>query len=223
MTSNLADLPVSNQTDQNNITLQTSEKNTVIESSINNIQQQRENDLKQNISPSSGQQGVNNNGNNNGNNNSNNNGNNNSNINDFVTSIQSAVSSGSLSLPSRDIPQSQGHLTHDDEVKQNFIPGDNMDYIDEDRSKHDIINNYMKKQENNNKADDLYNKLQTPILMSVLYFIFQLPVVKKVFLKLFPVFYHKDGNLNLTGFIVNSLLFSISYYIINYSIDYFSM
>ena len=212
MTSNLDDLPVSNQTDQNNITLQTSEKNTVIEGSINNIQQQRENDLKQNIAPSTGQQGLNNNGNNN-----------NNNINDFVTSIQSAVSSGSLSLPSRDIPQTQSHITQDDEIKQNFIPGDNDDYIDEYRSKHDIINNYMKKQENNNKADDFYNKLQTPILMSVLYFIFQLPVVKKLFLKLFPAFYHKDGNLNLTGFIVNSVLFSISYYIINYSIDYFSI
>ena len=217
MTSNLDDLPVSNQTDQNNITLQTSEKNTVIEGSINNIQQQRENDLKQNIAASPGQQGVNN-----GNNNDNNN-NNNNNINDFVTSIQSAVSSGSLSLPSRDIPQTQSHITQDDEIKQNFIPGDNHDYIDEYRSKHDIINNYMKKQENNNKADDFYNKLQTPILMSVLYFIFQLPVVKKLFLKLFPAFYHKDGNLNLTGFIVNSVLFSISYYIINYSIDYFSI
>lgn len=211
MTSNLDDLPVSNQTDQNNITLQTSEKNTIVESSINNIQQQRENDLKQNISPSSGQQGLNNNGNNN------------TNINDFVTSIQSAVSNGSLTLPSRDIPQTQNHLTQDDEIKHNFIPGDNDDYIDEDRSKQDIINDYMKKQENNNKADDFYNKLQTPILMSVLYFIFQLPVVKKLFLKLFPAFYHKDGNLNLTGFIVNSLLFSISYYIINYSIDYFSI
>ena len=211
MTSNLDDLPVSNQTDQNNITLQTSEKNTIVESSINNIQQQRENDLKQNISPSSGQQGLNNNGNNN------------TNINDFVTSIQSAVSSGSLTLPSRDIPQTQNHITQDDEIKQNFIPGDNDDYIDEYRSKHDIINNYMKKQENNNKTDDFYNKLQTPILMSVLYFIFQLPVVKKLFLKLFPAFYHKDGNLNLTGFIVNSVLFSISYYIINYSIDYFSI
>ena len=213
MTSNLDDLPVSNQTDQNNITLQTSEKNTVIEGSINNIQQQRENDLKQNIAPSSGEQGVNNNGNND----------NNININDFVTSIQSAVSSGSLSLPSRDIPQTQSHITQDDEIKQNFIPGDNDDYIDEYRSEHDIMNNYMKKQENNNKADDIYNKLQTPILMSVLYFIFQLPVVKKLFLKLFPAFYHKDGNLNLTGFIVNSVLFSISYYIINYSIDYFSI
>ena len=213
MTSNLDDLPVSNQTDQNNITLQTSEKNTVVAGSINNIQQQRENDLKQTIAASSGQQGVNNNDNNNDNNN----------INDFVTSIQSAVSSGSLSLPSRDIPQTQSHITQDDEIKQNFIPGDNHDYIDEYRSKHDIINNYMKKQENNNKADDLYNKLQTPILMSVLYFIFQLPVVKKLFLKLFPAFYHKDGNLNLTGFIVNSVLFSISYYIINYSIDYFSI
>jgi len=217
MTSNLDDLPVSNQTDQNNITLQTSEKNTVVEGSINNIQQQRENDLKQNIAQSTGQQGLNNNGNNNDNNNNNNN------INDFVTSIQSAVSSGSLSLPSRDIPQTQSHITQDDEIKQNFIPGDNADYIDEDRSKHDIINDYIKKQENNNKADDLYNKLQTPILMSVLYFIFQLPVVKKLFLKLFPAFYHKDGNLNLTGFIVNSVLFSISYYIINYSIDYFSI
>lgn len=220
MTSNLDDLPVSNQTDQNNITLQTSEKNTVIEGSINNIQQQRENDLKQNIAPSTGQQGLNNNGNNNGNNGNNDN---NININDFVTSIQSAVSSGSLSLPSRDIPQTQSHITQDDEIKQNFIPGDNDDYIDEYRSEHDIMNNYMKKQENNNKADDFYNKLQTPILMSVLYFIFQLPVVKKLFLKLFPAFYHKDGNLNLTGFIVNSVLFSISYYIINYSIDYFSI
>ena len=212
MTSNLDDLPVSNQTDKNNITLQTNEKNTVIESSINNIQQQRENDLKQCIAegPGHGQNGQNSNENN-------------ININEFVTSIQNAVSNGSLNLPSRDIPQSQNHLTQDQEVKHNFIPGENNDYIDEDRSKDDIINDYLKKQQNNNKIDDVYNQLQTPILMAVLYFIFQLPVVKNLFLKIFPTFYHKDGNLNLTGFIVNSVLFAISYYIINYSIDYFSI
>tara|TARA_A100001015_G_C15040444_1_gene739261 strand:+ start:4352 stop:4996 length:645 start_codon:yes stop_codon:yes gene_type:complete len=214
MTSNLEDLPVSNQIDKNNITLQTNEKNTVIESSINNIQQQRENDLKQSIAEGQGPGYGKNKQNSNENN---------ININEFVTSIQNAVSNGSLSLPSRDIPQSQNHLTQDQEVKHNFIPGDSNDYIDQDRSRDDIINDYLKKQQKNNKIDDVYNQLQTPILMAVLYFIFQLPVVKKMFLNFFPTFYHKDGNLNLTGFIVNSVLFAISYYIINYSIDYFSI
>lgn len=209
MTSNLDDLPLSNQTDKNNINLQTNEKNTIIENSINNIQQQRDNDLKNTIGKQNKQVAENDN--------------NNININEFVTSIQNAVSNGSLSLPSRDIPQSQNHLTQDEEIKHNFIPGDNIDYIDEDRSKEEIVNEYMKKQKNNNTTDEYFNQLQTPILLAVLYFVFQLPVIKKLFLKVFPTFYHKDGNLNLTGFIVNSILFSISYYVINYSIDYFSI
>ena len=213
MTSNLDDLPLSNTIEQNNITLQTSDKNTVVENSLTNIQQQRENDLKLHQSDGT-----------NGNNvNTNTNTNNNINMNDFVTSIQSAVSNGSLTLPSRDIPQSQSHLTQDDEIKHNFIPGDNRDYIDEDISKDDIINNYLKQQNKNKNADDFYNQMQTPVLISVLYFIFQLPIVKKLFLKIFPAFYHKDGNLNVTGVIVNSVLFSIIYYIIDYSIDYFSI
>ena len=37
MTSNLDDLPVSNQADKNNVTLNTSEKNQIIENPINTI------------------------------------------------------------------------------------------------------------------------------------------------------------------------------------------
>lgn len=200
MTSNLDDLPVSNQADKNNVTLNTSEKNQIIENPINTIKEQRENDLKE---TNKNEQNIN--------------------LNDFVTSIQNAVSNGTLNLPSRDIPQNQNHLTQDENIQQNFIPGNSEDYIEQDINKNNIINEYIKNEKVNNKTDEIYNQLQTPILLSVLYFIFQLPVIKNLFLKIFPFFYHKDGNLNLNGFIANSFLFATSYYLINYLIDYFSI
>ena len=46
----------------------------------------------------------------------------NMNNNEFINGLQQATSSGALDLPSRDIPQSTEKLTHDQEIKENYIP-----------------------------------------------------------------------------------------------------
>jgi len=63
------------------------------------------------------------------------------NINQFVSGIQQASASGLTSLPSRDIPQSQSHLTQDQQMRPNYIPQEtqNMDYITEHQTNEDII------------------------------------------------------------------------------------
>ena len=54
-----------------------------------------------------------------------------------------------------------------------------------------------------------------PLLVSILYFIFNLPVIRKYLNKYVPNIFNKDGNPNLAGYIVNSLLFGVLYYILN--------
>ena len=76
-----------------------------------------------------------------------------------------------------------------------------------------IINNYSV--ENNNRLDDLYNEIQVPILLAVLYFLFQLPVFRKYLFSYFPVLFSKDGNLNINGYLFMSSLFGILYYLLN--------
>jgi hypothetical protein len=78
-----------------------------------------------------------------------------------------------------------------------------------------MIDNYNKNSQYNNSIDDMYNEIQTPLLMAVLYFLFQLPFFKKFLFGYFPVLFSKDGNLNLYGFSFNSVLFGLLFYLLN--------
>ena len=61
-------------------------------------------------------------------------------INSFVTGIQEAAANGALQLPSRDIPQSQSHLTNDEQLQPNYIPDeDPRNYIEEEVKMEDMI------------------------------------------------------------------------------------
>ena len=61
----------------------------------------------------------------------------------------------------------------------------------------------------------MYNELQTPILLGVLYFLFQLPIFKKLLYQTFPSLFMNDGNLSINGYIFYSALFSIVFYFLN--------
>jgi hypothetical protein len=64
--------------------------------------------------------------------------------------------------------------------------------------------------------------MQIPILIGVLYFLFQLPVVRKNIFKYIPTLFHKDGNYNLSGYILNSVMFAGLYFIMTKGIKHFS-
>ena len=58
-----------------------------------------------------------------------------------------------------------------------------------------------------------------PLLVAILYFLFNLPIIRKYMYKYIPNIFNKDGNPNFIGYIVNSILFGLLYYIMNNSIQ----
>jgi len=142
-------------------------------------------------------------------------------MNEVVTGIQQANASGALSLPSRDIPTNTVHFA-DEEVKPNYVPQPQQqhDYIENTDTEHEIMARRMNNKNSRDSLEILYDEFQIPIIIGLLYFIFQLPIVKTKLLILLPSLFSKDGNPNLTGYIFNSIFFGVLYYVISKSLTH---
>ena len=136
-------------------------------------------------------------------------------MNELVAGIQQASASGATTLPSRDIPMNSGTVNQDPAVQPNYVPENpNDDYINESENMEDYVLNNIKKNNREDSIEALLEKMQIPILLGILYFLFQLPVVKSGISKYFPKMFNKDGNQNLGGYLFFSVLFSVSYFTI---------
>jgi hypothetical protein len=150
-TTNIDSLPLSPQTGDN-IRLETFEKNVQVSNPIQTLQHDRDND------PAIMQK----------------------NLNQFVTGIQQASAAGLTVLPSRDIPKNQSHLSQDVYTQPNYIPPPqpqmNNDYIREHQTNEEIIRAQMQKQDKRDTLDNLYDELQTPVVIvfCIFYFNYQL-------------------------------------------------
>ena len=76
----------------------------------------------------------------------------------------------------------------------------------------------MKGQNSRDSLEILYDEFQIPIIICLMYFIFQLPIVKSKVLSILPSLFNKDGNPNLSGYVFNSMFFGIAYYVISKSL-----
>ena len=144
-------------------------------------------------------------------------------MNKVVTDIQQASASGMTELPSRDIPTVTNNITQDEQIKPNFVPKGPEDYIEEHETSEDILRENFKMENRQGSLEYMYEELQMPILISVLYFSFQLPVVRKNLFKYVPLLFNTDGNPNLKGYVVNSLLFGSLYYVLQKGINHFAV
>ena len=136
-------------------------------------------------------------------------------ISQIVSSLQQASISGATKLASRDIPMT---TSIDPQIQPNYIPPANpqqRDYIRDYEDTSDIINDYNRNIKGQNSLDEMYNEIQTPLLLGVLYFLFQLPFFKKILFYYIPILFSKDGNLNLNGFLFTSTLFGLIFYLVN--------
>lgn len=132
----------------------------------------------------------------------------------FADDVQKAAQSGALALPSRDIPQTQNHITQDEQSNANYVPPAPEPYIRE-REKHVRFD----MPEGANHFDELCDRLQEPILIGILYFIFQLPAVRSSLIRLMPPLFQADGNSNMAGYLFNSVLFAGAYYGVAHAIE----
>lgn len=136
--------------------------------------------------------------------------------------LKEASDSGATVLPSRDIPSNTLSMQHDTNIKQNTIPKNNNDYIGDIITREQIIKENNKKQNYSDNADYFYELLQIPLLISIMYFIFQLPATRKNLLYFLPSLYYQDGNPNLYGYIFNSVIFGLLYLLIQKGANYFT-
>ena len=144
-------------------------------------------------------------------------------INQVINGIQQASIAGMTSLPSRDIPRQQTHITNDSETRANYIPEGPDDYIKIHQSNEDIVRRNAERNESNNKVNDIYDEMSLPLMIGVLYFMFQLPIVRKKLFKFLPMLFNKDGNPNLSGYIVNSVSFAALSLLMMKGINYMSV
>jgi hypothetical protein len=145
-------------------------------------------------------------------------------INQIINSLQQATIAGATKLPSRDIPMTTNNISVDPQVMPNYVPQPPPsipDYIKNYEQTSDIVNSYNKGKQMNDSLDDIYNEIQTPVLLSVLYFLFQLPFFKKLLYTYIPFLFSNDGNYNINGYLFTSILFGILFHLLMKTTSYF--
>jgi hypothetical protein len=145
-------------------------------------------------------------------------------INQIVNGLQKASVNGLTQLPSRDIPRTTDAITNDAQIQPNYIPQPNPAQMQEDyiqkmqqmnQSTNEIIDEHNKKANFSSSLDNLYDEIQTPLLLTILFFIFQLPIFKKYLFLYIPFLFFNDGNYNIKGYLTISVLFGSIYYFCN--------
>lgn len=202
-TTSISELPVANSSGPPpNIQLHTTDTNEVIDNQAQQLSQQREKDdatlAQKNNAPPNPQDYMK----------------------QVETDVHSAKAQGQLRLPERDIPRENTHLTQDNHTKANYIPEGPDDYIKKYQTNEVVQQVHAKKEIKENNLEYLYEELQTPILITLIYFLFQLPVVSKTLLKHIPNLFKNDGNLNLQGHLFKSILFGCCYHLLMKAINY---
>jgi len=130
-------------------------------------------------------------------------------ISKIVNGLQQASLSGATRLPSRDIPMTSTHLSSDNEAMPNYVPPNTNKYINDD----DYIDHF-KENKQLNAMNTLYSEIQYPLILSILYFIFQMPAFKNILFQYFNFLFSSDGNYNINGLLFLSIIFSLTNYLL---------
>jgi hypothetical protein len=136
-------------------------------------------------------------------------------------------------IPSRDIHISKTEYTQDESANPNYIPPPSTTYRrEQDYVKEHILDNERKRQEKMKKKnqseffDKIWEVLQIPTMISLLFFFFQYPILDKLIFRRLNYegfsLYGNDGNMNLYGNITKSILFGVCIYTIMKTTDYIS-
>lgn len=141
------------------------------------------------------------------------------NPNEFSKEIEQLSAGGYGTLPSRDIPSNtQSHIAVDEVAKPNHIPEikmakNNLDYISETERFSAFEQTYKQKRDlKRDSLDILLEELKIPIFVALFYFISQQPMLKQLLRKNMPFGFFGDGNFNLIGYVITSILFGMGYY-----------
>ena len=124
-------------------------------------------------------------------------------------------------LHARDIQPNMQQFSHDEQTRPNYVPDNYVqDYIEQEESVADLIRRQQQETAQKSRLDLLYDELQTPLLIMLLYFLFQLPFFKNILKGKFPSLFLKDGNYTFGGYLLHTIFFGITYYSLTKGFDY---
>jgi len=129
-----------------------------------------------------------------------------------------------IRLPSRDLPMAEDEYLHDEEITGNFIPRVRFkdDYVRdyEEITTEKILQRETKKH-NESIVDRILTDLQVPLLITILFFLFQMPAINTLFFKRFAFLsiYNSDGNINFFGIALKSIIFGGLFYVLQKTVN----
>ena len=139
-------------------------------------------------------------------------------IEQLTSGLKQASLVGATQLPSRDIPMQPYYVNQDEQSRANFIPKHTNapnNYMGTDSfHPNDMIQNYNQQAQNKQRFEDIYEEIQIPLILAILFFIFQLPFFKTQILTFLPGLFDSDGKYNLQGYSFVSVLFGVLFYFI---------
>jgi hypothetical protein len=119
----------------------------------------------------------------------------------------------------------QSGYQQDEEIQPNYIPRVKLtsDYV---KDYEDVTNTGIRHHENRkaktSMVDRILSDLQTPIMVALIFFIFQMPMMTTMLYRNFAFLsvYNPDGNVNFYGMILKSVLFGSVFYSLQNTIQY---
>jgi hypothetical protein len=148
-------------------------------------------------------------------------------MNEVIQGVRRASANGMTMIPTRDIPMNPTVFTHDEQARPNYVPqpksvhfadGDTgasgADYIKDHESMENIVRANARQSNQLDTLEAIYYDLQMPILVGVLYFIFQMPVFRAQLLHFLPSLFGEDGNFKIIGLTATSAMFAGTFFVI---------
>ncbi len=116
-------------------------------------------------------------------------------------------------------------LTNDPSIQPNYIPqpSTNTDYIKQQENMESLLEKHKLKEKHKQHTDELYDNLQTPVIITLLFFLFQLPFVNKNLYYYIPGLFIKDGHLSFGGYLTKALLFGFIFFSLTKLVNYLSI
>ena len=145
----------------------------------------------------------------------------------IVSGIKSASAANLTGLPSRDIPMMTHPHTQDQQSRPNYVPEpapqQHTDYIKQHDTIQQMVQKERKQAVKEDRMEQIYEELQTPVFVMVLFLLFQLPFFQKMLYRQLPSLFSRDGHTHLGGYLFKTLLFGISFYLIQRGVKYLSL
>ena len=133
-------------------------------------------------------------------------------MNAMVTGLQEAAATGMTELPSRDIPRQTASHVADPTVRVEHVPS-HRDYIaDHNDQQQQAVKEIIRQENRQASVEVIHSELQAPVILAALFFVFQLPFLRKGMMRYIPGMLNEDGHFNIYGYLVVSVLFAATYY-----------